>query len=662
MQAQKKTRLTLREITGAHLECCSSCGLTFCGAEHDCSDDSLQRPNAAELSLIGKVIDQKYLIEGFVGRGGMSVVYRAKSLFTEQDVALKLLRSHLLSDVVSLQRFQREAQAVSSLTHKNIIKMFDFGVTEDEQPYLAVEFLTGTPLSDLINCGTNVDHMVAINWFHQIAEALNEAHSQGIVHRDIKPSNVIVGTESDGSEIVKLLDFGIAKVLVEHAENSKLTQTGEIFGSPMYMSPEQCLGEKLDLRSDIYSLGTLMYEVISGRPPLAGENVLDTLNRQLAEEPTELCDVADSVSDGLNYLVMHCLEKKPIDRYQSIEELLADLRLLKVGKLNKKSKKRQEKTKQPAKKEPGKMRGYASVVVFTIICVASFGGAAILAMKFMPQSSDSTKQATADTSLDKKPNLPIAADSLFNMHSLAMKAYIGRNYQKAIPLFQFCMDASRGSQSHELQYADSCRRLADCAIKTQSREYDIAMLYEQAYTVYDKYKNQPSDRIDFLREYQNALDNKRESQKQIAEKLQKEVAELKTPKRHSSDISSGFGGVVQTNVVEEPEIVSQSDGDLLRAKATSSRDPLLRSLYYQLAEVAYGRQKFLPIAEHWMMRATSQGGKLPLKVTNIIVMQAKPRSATTRSVIGAYIRSMHDSRSISNALYESYMHQLGLTP
>lgn len=482
-----KVRLTLREITGAPLDKCSHCGLTIRGLSHDCPDESFQKPTPAELSLIGHTVNQKYEIIDFTGRGGMSVVYRARHLFTEQDVALKLLRSHLLSDPNSVERFQREAMAVSSLSHKNIIKMFDFGITDDDQPFIAVEFLTGTPLADLVKNNGPVSSIVAINWFCQIADALKDAHQSGIIHRDIKPSNVIAGTDRDGSETVKILDFGISKILFEDSAHSKLTQTGEIFGSPMYMSPEQCRGERLDERSDIYSFGTLMYETLTGAAPLLGENVLDTLNKQLSIDPTPVIEVAPSVSEGLNYVVMRCLEKEPSKRFQSADELLSDLKLLKQGKTPKYTKKKG--TSEQQDRSFQKQRGS---ILFACACVVVFLISSALGYLLVSETVAKKEKIASQTT-------NVSASRLKALNTLVKPLIDQGHSNSAVQLLRNLINFA----SSALEKAEYQRQLGRLVASSDRQEG--LRLYGAVYEVCGKMKNFPSERPAFLRDYASIL-------------------------------------------------------------------------------------------------------------------------------------------------------------
>lgn len=279
-------------------------------------------------ALVGTILAKRYELKSFIGQGGMSVVYKATDKQLGKTVAVKLLLPHLVNDPITYQRFQLEARAASSLTHTNIVTIYDFGAGENNEPYIVMDYLDGTPLNDAIKMlrGLALERSVAI--FVQIADALQCAHSNNVLHRDLKPSNVLLIHQGPALDIVKLVDFGIAKLIPQDGgESLHLTKTGEVFGSPFYMSPEQCRGEKVDARSDIYSMGCLMYEVIAGKPPIVGANLMETLYRQLSEVPPSFSiSCPDSkVPERLEAIVFKALHKDPAMRHQTMDELAADL-------------------------------------------------------------------------------------------------------------------------------------------------------------------------------------------------------------------------------------------------------------------------------------------------------------------------------------------------
>lgn len=463
-----KSPLIIGSFTENNLSNCHECGVTYQGSDHTCADAT--RPTTFERSLIGTTINQKYKIEGFVGRGGMSVVYRSRHVLMGNDVALKLLR---VSDPHSTQRFQIEAKAVSSLTHKNIIKMFEFGLTEEDTPFLAVEYLSGSPLSELINGYGSIAQEVALGWFSQIAHALKEAHTHGIIHRDLKPSNVMVGTDNEGGESVKILDFGIAKVILEGTEQSKLTQTGEVFGSPMYMSPEQCVGGSIDNRSDIYSFGTLMYETLSGTPPILGENVLDTIRKQISESPPPLRERSPEVSENLEYIVMRCIEKDPDLRYQSIDEVLTDITLEKARKKIRKAKK--QSAYEMTEDQKARVGQHTTLVAWVAACFVAIACGSFTAWLLRP-----THEST-----------PLVSEELQKQEQTYKKrlAMVDRyekdgDFLNAVYLLQTCTKSAEDRRDDVEAYR-CWRRMGDCHAKL-NQDATSAACYRNAFYVYKK--------------------------------------------------------------------------------------------------------------------------------------------------------------------------------
>lgn len=299
----------------------------------DCSLDTHQHDGESTLAshrmdaMVGTVLANRYELKSFIGQGGMSVVYKAVDKQLNKTVAVKLLLPHLVHDPITFQRFQQEARAASSLSHTNIVGIYDFGASEDNEPYIVMDFLDGTPLNEAIKMlrGLVLERSVAI--FVQIADALQCAHTNNVLHRDLKPSNVLL-IHQGLLDVVKIVDFGIAKLIPQDGgESLHLTKTGEVFGSPFYMSPEQCRGEKVDARSDIYSMGCLMYEVIAGKPPIVGGNLMETLYKQLSEVPQSFSVSCPErkVPERLEAIVFKSLHKDPAMRHQSMKELETEL-------------------------------------------------------------------------------------------------------------------------------------------------------------------------------------------------------------------------------------------------------------------------------------------------------------------------------------------------
>ena len=277
--------------------------------------------NAGIDPMIGYIIDRKYEVISVLGYGGMGVVYKVKHLVLGRFFAIKIIHPYLAADMQNRRRFQREAQAASRLTHPNLATVFDWDIMEDGRPYIVMYYIDGVKLTDLIRVRNTVDENSWISIFMQMCDAVAHAHANGVLHRDLKPSNVILSRTDDASHFVKIVDFGIAKILTQNPSESKdLTKSGEVFGSPFYMSPEQCMGRTLDVRSDIYGLGVVMYECLTGSCPFLGESLYQTMDKHInaAPPPFSMIDPLNLISRDLEAVVMRCLAKSPDQRYQSM--------------------------------------------------------------------------------------------------------------------------------------------------------------------------------------------------------------------------------------------------------------------------------------------------------------------------------------------------------
>lgn len=295
--------------------------------EVDSADELRETRSHVVPTLIGKTLDNQYEIVSLIGKGGMSFVYKATHLLMRKTVAIKTLLPHLSLNAISLQRFQQEAQAASNLKHPNIIAVHNFGTTPDGEPYLVMDYVEGSSIADELERYGFVPVDRAVDIFIQVADALAHAHQRGIIHRDLKPSNILL-LEKDGQrDHVNIVDFGIAKMLPQDgAEAVNLTQTGEVFGSPLYMSPEQCRGEKLDNRADIYSMGCLMYETLTGRAAISGDNTMEVLYNHLHEIPAPMKAPLTHIPPPLERIVFKTLAKDPAQRYQNMNQLRDDLK------------------------------------------------------------------------------------------------------------------------------------------------------------------------------------------------------------------------------------------------------------------------------------------------------------------------------------------------
>jgi serine/threonine-protein kinase len=274
--------------------------------------------------LVGRTIGGRYRILGRIGEGGMGTVYLCEHVALGKRMAVKVLRPEFSGDEELLRRFQHEARAASQIGQENIIDVFDFGHTAEGAAYFVMEALDGESLARLLQREQAVPLPRALPILMQICRALGAAHQRGIVHRDLKPENVFVTRREDGSEFVKVLDFGISKS-ARAPDGKRVTRAGSIIGTPEYMSPEQAAGTNVDHRSDVYAFGVLAYEMLTGRLPFQGETPLATLLKHQGEAPISPRRWRPELPVEVETLVMKALVKKPEGRQQSMAEVATDV-------------------------------------------------------------------------------------------------------------------------------------------------------------------------------------------------------------------------------------------------------------------------------------------------------------------------------------------------
>jgi serine/threonine protein kinase len=274
--------------------------------------------------LIGKSIKNRYQILRKLGQGGMGSVYLAEQVSIGRKVALKLLRGNYAHDEEFIARFRREARLAASLNHPNIVTTYDFDQGEDGALFIAMEYIDGIKLSELIRSKGALAIERAIWLAGQIAEGLNAAHRAGVIHRDIKPDNIMVSGE-DEFETIKLMDFGIAR-LRDTGTTTRLTRPDTIMGTPAYMAPEQAEGAEVSDKTDIYSFGIVMYEMLSGTAPFKGSRPAALLVKQIQEAPTPLRVLREEIPESIERVVMQALEKKPEHRQRNMREVANSLR------------------------------------------------------------------------------------------------------------------------------------------------------------------------------------------------------------------------------------------------------------------------------------------------------------------------------------------------
>src|ERR1043166_7658350 len=298
----------------------------LCGKEY--SDTSTLCPiDAAVLKhdedpLIGQTLAEKYAIEELIKHGGMGAVYRGKHVLMDKTVAIKVLRPSLAMDNDVVARFSREAKAASRISHPHAVNVTDFGEDENGVVFLVMEYLDGRTLKEIIKAegAFTLDRTVEI--VRQVAGALDAAHEQGVVHRDLKSDNVML-SQTNGGERAKVLDFGIAKIQQpEGVRDIDITAANLVIGTPQYMSPEQCsLSSPIDARSDVYSLGVIVYEMLAGRVPFTGESPTVIMMKQVQDAPPSIREARPQLPAAIETVIDRALAKRPADRFASAGEL-----------------------------------------------------------------------------------------------------------------------------------------------------------------------------------------------------------------------------------------------------------------------------------------------------------------------------------------------------
>ncbi len=306
------------------MKICPQCQTQFPDDIDFCSNDGMKlraQREDKEDPMLGKVLDGRWIIDSKLGEGGMGSVYLGRQRSVNRAVAIKTLRPELVTNDEFVDRFFREAQIATTINHPNCVTILDFGQAENDLLFLAMEYLEGMPLSDRLEEGPplTLDEILTIG--DEIAAALEAAHSHGIIHRDLKPDNVFLQKTPNGGMHSKLLDFGIAK---DSNASTQFTRTGQIFGTPDYMSPEQCSGSELDGRSDLYSLGCIFYEMLCGRPPFENANSMAILMAHVTERPRPLSELT-SLPLPVEQLVLRLLSKEPDARHADASALRKDL-------------------------------------------------------------------------------------------------------------------------------------------------------------------------------------------------------------------------------------------------------------------------------------------------------------------------------------------------
>ena len=310
------------------MKICPVCSTEYADDVKFCPNDGQTLRSAAPASdLVGQVVADRYHVVKKLGEGGMGQVYLAEHVKMGRRSAIKVMNPAMVHDPDAVARFNREASNASRITHPNVCAIYDFGETPDGLIYLAMEFIEGEPLTDLLEREGALPVPRATAIFLQTADALQAAHDLAIVHRDLKPDNIMLTSRKSGGDIVKVVDFGIAKAVGGDQAGQKVTKTGLVVGTPEFMSPEQLSGDALDGRSDLYSLALVFYRMLIGKLPFEATSVQETMIKRLTDEPITLAEARPDLSfpAGLQPVLDTALARTPQERYQSVAKFAADV-------------------------------------------------------------------------------------------------------------------------------------------------------------------------------------------------------------------------------------------------------------------------------------------------------------------------------------------------
>jgi serine/threonine protein kinase len=396
---------------------CPVCSTEYADDVKFCPNDGQTLRSAAPASdLVGQVVADRYHVVKKLGEGGMGQVYLAEHVKMGRRSAIKVMNPSMVHDPDAVARFNREASNASRITHPNVCAIYDFGETPDGLIYLAMEFIEGEPLTDLLEREGALSVPRATAIFLQTADALQAAHDLGIVHRDLKPDNIMLSRKKGGGETVKVVDFGIAKAVGGDESGQKVTKTGLVVGTPEFMSPEQLSGDVLDGRSDLYSLALVFYRMLIGKLPFEATSVQETMIKRLTDEPTTLAEARPDLSfpAGLQPVLDTALARTPMERYQSVAKFAADIAAVTGRPTAAAVPATQEKTqlldtsagatqrisaKKAVPAAPAKKRSLVPVVAGVVVILA--GGGIWMALsgggKANPNPSDSARNVAHDT-------------------------------------------------------------------------------------------------------------------------------------------------------------------------------------------------------------------------------------------------------------------------
>src|SRR5688572_6631227 len=308
---------------------CPTCAERYPVSQRMCPKDGavLEPEKPAEDTILGTILDGKYRLDSFLSRGGMGAVFRGTHVMLGRPVAVKMINQDLVTSPEIVRRFQREARAATQFKHPNVVDVYDLGQTANGTLYIVMELVSGASLKESIRTRGPVEPQRIVRILGQVCDGLAQAHRRNIIHRDLKPQNIMLTVDASGTETAKIVDFGIAKTFEADA-NTQLTATGSTLGTPHYMSPEQATGSGVDGRSDIYSLGVILYEMLTGEVPFNDPSLPSVLIKHMSEppQPPSLRRPDLNLPPALEAITLRCLAKSPSERFENVETMASALR------------------------------------------------------------------------------------------------------------------------------------------------------------------------------------------------------------------------------------------------------------------------------------------------------------------------------------------------
>lgn len=390
-------------------------------------------------NLVGSVVADRYRVQDRLGSGTMGAVYRAEHIHMKKTVALKVLHPNHTRDPEVVERFQREAQAAANIEHPNICAATDFGRIEQNFYYLVMEYLEGRTLIDVIKSGEHFGPLRALHIGIQMLSALERAHELGVVHRDLKPENVILIEREGDRDFVKITDFGVAQVRL-FKDAARLTQAGVVYGSPLYMSPQQAGGKEIDHRADLYSVGVMLYELLTGKLPFYAKSLMVVLNMHIADPPPPfgVANPQAEIPREIEYVVMRLLAKDPADRYQSAAEARGDLEKIRDELL---TPRRRENLGVPDDNDDSRRRRVTTGVLVVFAVLFAIWGVVLVGKALMGDGDD----AIAITSRDTSPEMTFEPQSVVRTEEQRRKFEARPDVARAVQLMQDDAESALGA-------------------------------------------------------------------------------------------------------------------------------------------------------------------------------------------------------------------------